>query len=130
MATWKWIQPLNSDAPPLVRRYQRRMAWAFGAYVFLVLPVYSLVLLKAGKLPGPSWLTSLGFYMPIYITIGVGAITWRRIIRRVRAAGGYACSNCLYDVSSLPDAEGCPECGYPGNAERMRQQWRRSNVLK
>lgn len=35
-----------------------------------------------------------------------------RLQRRVVAAGGRICPNCLYDLRTLDDAHTCPECGW------------------
>lgn len=106
------------------------MIWAFFVAVALLLPLQQVYLLSGGGLPGPEWLRPMSVFVPAYIIIAVGGFGWRRIRRVVRRADGCLCTNCLYDLSCLPDATACPECGQHGTPSQMRDAWRRSQALK
>lgn len=46
-----------------------------------------------------------------------------RLQRRVIAAGGRICPNCLYDLRTLDDAQVCPECGWDVVSEPPEDTW-------
>jgi hypothetical protein len=58
-----------------------------------------------------------------------GAFTWWfvlsfvRMNRRVRAAGGRACWTCCYILTGLPDDGTCPECGSHYRLEDLKTRW-------
>jgi hypothetical protein len=79
---------------------------------------------------GPSWLMPPLFFLPIYLGIAWFSISMHRLKRRVRAADGCLCPNCLYDLAACPDVDKCPECAFAGGPNEARESWRAAGLVK
>jgi hypothetical protein len=79
---------------------------------------------------GPSWLMPPVLFLPIYIGIAWFSIAMYRLKRRVRAAAGCLCPNCLYDLTACSDVDKCPECAFAGGVDEARECWRAAGLIK
>jgi len=55
----------------------------------------------------PEFVAGSAFYAALFVAIGVGVQRLRRVVRITRGR----CIACNYDLSGIPDADLCPECG-------------------
>ena len=98
------------------RWMRRRQGWL--AAVVVVACIAGLAVFVAGfVVPGSAWVMRAVFFGGVLIPVLIGAASFAVLARargRERAAAasasGYACPNCLYDLSAEP-VERCSECG-------------------
>jgi len=119
---------LIPDAPPILARYQRRLVLV-SVVALALTAVFSVLRVLWQWPPMPTPAASLVPFLPLYVVIGWTALWWGRLKRRVRAAGGGLCPNCLYDISKA-GAEACPECGYACDLAEARWRWKKVGVFK
>lgn len=129
MARWSWIPHEPRDMPPIMRRQAGRATWMFAIIIVGWLPLMVAIQFGLG-FRGPPGVFSILLYLPIYVVIGVSATFSFRLKRRVRDADGLVCTNCLYDLRGIVDADACPECGQSGSADTMRERWRKAKILR
>lgn len=96
--------------------------------------VVGVLLLFAGLIIGRTWNST----WPIVIGGFGGVMLWFsallalvllqvRDVRRVRSLGGLVCTECLYDISTLPASGNCPECGTRYTKTDVIRQWRNAD---
>ncbi|MFZ4576489.1 MAG: hypothetical protein ACOYN0_19050 [Phycisphaerales bacterium] len=82
----------------------------------------------------PNLWLSLGipvyFFTPLFVAIFAIARGQRRIKRAVLAAGGRACTNCVYDLGSLGETGACPECGRGFDSAADQRSWDRAGMKR
>ena len=91
------------------------IGWSLWAPLLGVLLYFKI----ARGMPTPWYVAALiGLILLALIPSALIFPVWIvRLQRRVTAAGGRICPNCLYDLRTLDDAAVCPECGWDIAAE-------------
>lgn len=78
----------------------------------LLLPGAALALwMNRDALPQPWWPLVVSPIAAHLAVLATSLLVMGAKLRRARRAGYQACTRCLYDLRSLPEADACPECG-------------------
>lgn len=126
--------PGPTSDPPSHRRIWRRF---LGLLIVAALVFMALILLfevQSGHARPPrvaagawtSWIRPLAW--ALYVAFVAGVLAWylhhlRRLRRRVRS-GTLRCWTCDYDLTALPHARRCPECGAVFTPSVLARRWR------
>ena len=111
------------DSPTALTRHRRWLAVAVATFLFVMGIGAPAALLTLGA-RAMILVATLGVLM-MAASIALAAVGWKRDVQRIRNLRGRACPQCLYDLSHLPDAGACPECGTPYDMDRVLAQWLR-----
>jgi|GEM_PF-1211827 len=114
---------------PVLRRNVLGCIWA--SVVAVVLVVAFLFLRSHFNWPRTGWLRVvplLGGLLPACVILPIGWMMRRSLHRDWRESGGRLCAHCGYNVSALPPAGTCPECGKAYDIERDAAMWARSGL--
>ena len=109
-----------------------RVLRSHGFWLFSGLSIYVLVmtiLIPVSRILGMLSMGILALVSVAGVAAGVGMLVRRygRDIRRARALGGRLCPSCLYDLSQLPWADACPECGESYEIAHVVAMWRKAD---
>ncbi len=112
--------------PPCVARLYRSPVVA--AMILLLLLGFQWSMLAGSVTPQgeKGWTIANKITRVLVLSIvGVTAVRWYRLRRRVQAAGLHVCPVCGMHLCSQPaEAGACPKCGEPYTRESLRQAWR------
>ncbi len=114
---------------PAVRRV---WVWAISLSILIVLTtIIYAVLREPLDLPRHGWARwlplALGL-LPLCIILPTSHWILRNIRKDWATSGGRLCTHCAYDVSKLPPAGKCPECGKNYDILADAQVWKLSGL--
>ncbi len=112
------------DAPPLVRRFYRRM--------FLLPVVVPVALITAGLLQDHLPRIGLATFGAIVAAVAVLMGLWlfaigqweKRLVQRLRADDYKLCPRCGFQLTGHEGRCNCPECGTAWDLDEVQATWR------
>ncbi|MEK6702477.1 MAG: hypothetical protein AABZ53_09450 [Planctomycetota bacterium] len=121
----------RSFGAPVMRRVSM---WCVALSSLVVLATIAYVVLRqALDWPRKGWSVWIPLAtgaLPMCVILPFGHWLLRGIRRDWEASDGRLCTDCGYNVSGLPPAGTCPECGHTYDIDRDLEVWKLSGLSR